>query len=148
MIEAVREYLALVTGDALPEEIRLRKLAKALDRLVCAHHEAAETMPDLTTTLEPLPGDYKSLRQAAQRAFPDLGFYPWSDPRGKIGEDPLVGDALDDIADIARDLAEVAWRWENVSPADAGWHFRLLYQTHWGAHAHALRSYVYGRIWR
>jgi hypothetical protein len=57
-----------------------------------------------------------------------------------------MGAGWDDLADITSDLREVLWCWENTSEADAAWHFRFLYQIHWGRHLHNLRSYLHMRL--
>ncbi|MFN7134579.1 MAG: DUF5063 domain-containing protein, partial [Myxococcales bacterium] len=57
----------------------------------------------------------------------------------------MVGDAIDDIVDIANDLQQVVWRWETTSEADALWHFRFSFTSHWGAHLRALQLYLHER---
>jgi hypothetical protein len=78
--------------------------------------------------------------------FPELGFYhsPASVPF-EAEEDPTLslGDRIDDVADIAGELMEVVWRWENNGPADAVWYFRFSYEGHWGRHLHDLRRYLH-----
>ena len=63
----------------------------------------------------------------------------------KVGEAALnVGDAVDDIADIAMDLDDVLCRWTE-SPDDALWHFVHGFNAHWGEHLRALQLYLYVR---
>lgn len=55
----------------------------------------------------------------------------------------MIGDAINDAADIASDLSNAIWRWKHTSEADALWHLELDYRTHWGRHLNDLRWYVY-----
>jgi hypothetical protein len=76
--------------------------------------------------------------------FPDFGFYSVADP-GDLPGEVLVGDAIDDLCDIARDLREVRWLADHGHEADAIFAFRFGYQSHWGQHLHDLRRYLYFR---
>lgn len=62
----------------------------------------------------------------------------------EFGESEIgVGDAVDDLADIAMDLAGVAWRFEHTSAADALWHYEHLYRIHWGEHLRDLQRFLH-----
>jgi hypothetical protein len=62
-----------------------------------------------------------------------------------VGEAALgVADAIDDLADVARDLEEVQRRWKDC-PEDALWHFAFLYRAHWGGHLRSLQVYLHDR---
>ena len=79
-----------------------------------------------------------------RKRFPNLGFYGVIfDPLKLPPEEPVVGDAIDDIADIVSDLSEILWRHEMLGEEDANWHFRYLYEIHWGRHLHELRHYLF-----
>lgn len=58
----------------------------------------------------------------------------------------MTGDAIDDLADIAGELQEVAWLWRNAGPDPALWQFHLLYRGHWGQHLHGLRLYFHALL--
>ncbi len=141
MIKAIHNYLDLVTGEPLPPETRLAALACSLDALAHAFHDLPDASPgeadneaEVLTTQE--------FEQAAAVRFPELGLYSWIDPLAEIGSPGLAGDAIDDIADLAQNLAEGAWLWENISPSEGAWHLRLLY-FHWGHHLMGLRGYLH-----
>jgi len=144
MIEAVRAYLALLREPPATTIEALRALAKTLDQLAGAYHEAepvdVEDHPDPPTLVT-----YEELRAQAVRAFPDFGYYAVARPLDVLAGDALVGDAIDDLADIARDILAVEWRWLNNGAADATWAFRWGYGNHWGRHLHDLRGYVHAR---
>jgi hypothetical protein len=96
-------------------------------------------------TLERDPADGAGgLYQRASKAFPELGYYPCVYP----GDDPSgdkasLADAADDLADIAGDLVEVLWHFDNSTPEEAVWEYRFGYQHHWGDHLHGLRNYLH-----
>lgn len=142
MIEVIREFLELLERD-LPEDQRLLALARALDRLAICYHDVPAGVPGNRTDAP--DRDYQRLRAAVAQRFPELGHYNEAWPiHADIGAgETTVGDAIDDLSDIAGDLEEVVWRWENISIDDAAWSFRFTYQSHWGRHLHSLRSYLH-----
>jgi hypothetical protein len=79
------------------------------------------------------------------RRFPALGYYGSAGPKEFAGE-AFVGDAIDDIMDITNDLQEVLWRFDRFDSNDAHWHFRFLYQIHWGRHLRDLARYLHSRL--
>jgi hypothetical protein len=141
MIEAVREFLSLFDQD---EPVSEDALAHALDALAFAYHSTPHGNPSAADT-EPEKEDYRLMRVQAGKLFPGLGLYGIADPMEVVNEKAMVGDAIDDICDIARDLKEVLWRWRNLGADDAHWHFRFGYQTHWGRHLHELRLYLHAK---
>jgi hypothetical protein len=76
-----------------------------------------------------------------------LGHYAIANPSDIPPKEALVGDAIDDIADIVRDLQEVIWRAEHQSENDARWYFRNLFWIHWGRHLRELSLYLHDRQW-
>jgi hypothetical protein len=56
----------------------------------------------------------------------------------------MMGDAIDDLADLTLDMREVVWLAEHVGLDDAHWSFRLHY-FHWGRHARELALYLHSR---
>ncbi|MET1028380.1 MAG: DUF5063 domain-containing protein [Dongiaceae bacterium] len=144
MIEAVRSYLALLR---LPPEAgtdRLQALAKAFDLLAYAYHHVPEAIAD-DGAEPPERINYSLMREAALQAFPDLGMYAVVAPETDSRSEPMMGDAIDDLADIGLELAWVEWRWAHNSQQDAAWHFRFSYRSHWGIHLHNLRRYLHAR---
>ena len=144
----ILRFLALLEDAPSDEAARLDKLATALDDLASAIH----TLPDGEVAdgweNEPKPPkvDYNELSKRAARSFPELGYYPWADPVGPIGEIPMTSDAIEDLADIAKDLSEAMWVWDNVGEAPAEWDLHFGYRTHWGEHLHNLRAYLHAVI--
>ncbi|WP_420552608.1 DUF5063 domain-containing protein [Tenacibaculum aiptasiae] len=76
--------------------------------------------------------NYNEIKENVKSNFPDFNWYSMvldsnkMEPNIEIG----IGDELDDLADIIKDLLEVKWRMENTSEKDAIGHFELLMRTH------------------
>lgn len=141
MIEAVKEFLSLLDqGEPVGDDV----LARALDALALAYHNTPYGKPS-NVDIRPEKEDYQIVRRQAEKLFPELGLYGIADPLEVPNEKAMIGDAMDDISDIIRDLKEVFWRWQNLGADDAHWHFRFGYQTHWGRHLHELRLYLHAK---
>jgi hypothetical protein len=137
---AIQSYLDALEGK---HGATLYDLAKALDGLVIAYHNTPDVEPD-TTEASPAPWiEEKPIIHAAAAAFPELDWYALVDPED--GQDQQIGMSLavGDLAEIAADLHEVMWLFENASHNDAVWQFRWGYQFHWGRHLHGIRLYLH-----
>lgn len=143
----VDQYLCLIrSGTDTPEE-NVVSLVRTLDALALAMHDVAPAV-DKTEHPDPPLWPYECRRALACERFPHLGHY---NAAGSVSESPgesdlVVGDAIDDIADIAGDLADAVWRWERTSEADALWHLQESFRYHWGQHLRGLQLYLYCRI--
>src|SRR5689334_16828173 len=101
-IAAVRAFLSLIgEGEPPPNE----GLAQALDELAMAYHRAPEGDPG-DDHRDPPNWDFKARYAALGGRFPQFGIYAVSDPSEAINEEAMCGDAIDDLADIERDLSE------------------------------------------
>lgn len=89
----------------------------------------------------------ESIRNRICENFEDYGYYNCvEEVENKIAEtDIIVGDAIDDLVDIYKELSKVQWRWENTSVADALWHYDHMYRAHWGSHLRNLQLYVFNK---
>ena len=142
MRDAIAGFLHQLDRNPIDGDAGVRSLALALDRLVAVYFELDEIEPEGGP--EPPPKSSGDFHRRASNAFPELGLYPYADPGGEPGKEvSLVADAIDDIGDIASDLAEVLWYLDNGSVADGLWDFRFGYQHHWGDHLHSLRNYLH-----
>jgi hypothetical protein len=134
---AAKAFLNVVLVERDPT---LATLTRSLDQLAVAYHETPATEVDDSDQEPPDPEfDYK---QIAAR-FPQLGYYSVVDPGDGLDQPVMVGDAIDDLLDISRDLHKVLWRFENVSVDDAHWHFQFLFEAHWGQHLRELSVYLH-----
>jgi hypothetical protein len=94
--------------------------------------------PDLDKT------EYADIRQNVTSNFKDFGFYKRVSDIEDIDNlnDNTIGDALDDLTDIIRDLLEIKWRIENNSLADGLWFFELTFYSHTQQHILDLLKYM------
>ncbi|MEQ1569929.1 MAG: DUF5063 domain-containing protein [Myxococcota bacterium] len=145
--QAVEQFFALLEGDPRPPEDALLALADVLDRLMALGRRPDFAFEDGHPEPPATPGDYRRFRDLAASRFPTLGLYNLPlDIAVAVGRSSLgMGDADDDVADIARDLSDVRWAFAHTSAADALWRFHFGFDSHWGAHANDLRWYLYAR---
>ena len=140
---AIRGFLSLLEDDDLTVSQAEDRLPRLLDQLALAQahlnyvHDAREHPA--------APGmDYQQLRQRVADRFPNYGYYNTAEHvTTNIGQSgTIVGDAIDDLADIARDLYAVEWCWLNNGEADALWHFEQDFRHHWRRHLRGLQLYL------
>ena len=134
------EFLAVVWEGDAPDDAAL---LRALDRLLSRSHEVPFAhFADADD--EPPAVDGRALYQEAASRFPNFGMYLVADPLAPIEDYTMLTGAVDDIADITKDLREVIWRERTFGPDDAAWYFRLMY-FHWAWHARELSLYLHAR---
>lgn len=138
----IREYLELIENDSRSVSDNEERLPMLLDQLAFAQNFVNVEF-DEAEYPDPPDFDYQKIRAETCRRFPNYGFY--NEPEcvsDKICQcEFLVGDAIDDIADIARDMFLIDWRWDNTSEQDALWNFKNL-AFHWLDHIRCLQWYL------
>ena len=145
VLEAVKEFLAVLERPLTDAE-REVALCVALDRLALASHFAEPVFDEARHATPPVPA-YGVLRAKLGPLFPELGYYNTAlDRVDKVGDSELgVGDAIDDLVDIARELQQELLRWETTSESDAIWHLGQGFKSHWGKHLRSLQLYMHER---
>lgn len=138
---AVHRYLNVLQGK---QAATLYDLAKALDGLVATYHQVPDVEPDTSEGSAAPRIDERPIIDAATAAFPDLDWYALVDPEDGPDQEVGMSIAVGDLSEIAADLIEVLWLFENASHNDAVWEFRFGYQSHWGRHLHEIRTYLHG----
>jgi hypothetical protein len=143
ILASIAGFLELLENGAGDQEANTRDLELALDRLALAHHFADAIFEDGHP--DPPAQDNSRWRLLAEIRFPKFGFYnvPSNITQKIMQAEMQVGDALDDVTDIAHDLSEVVWCWKHASEKDALWRFRWGYENHWGRHLRNLQTYLY-----
>lgn len=143
ILNTILEYLDLLANGRGGATENLEALDVVLDKLALAYH-FAEYETEGIVYPDAVREEYERMRKLTVEQFPDFGYYNKpSSVTGEVAEAQMfVGDAVDDVADMAVDLLEVAWRWQNTSVDDALWHFRLGYESHWGEHLRYLQLYI------
>jgi hypothetical protein len=142
MIAAIRAFHDVAFGPAAPE---LPALVRALDALAMAYHVTPKGVMS-EKDLDPPERDYKQAYARIGERFPMLGYYGVADPLETDGN-VMIGDAIDDLADIANDLSETLWRCEHLGLGDASWHFHRMF-FHWGWHMRELQSFLNAYLFR
>ncbi len=140
-IAAARHFLDVTWGGEPPSD---EKLLAALDRLVAAYPHCPDVEPTETDREAPR-ADWPQLYKEVATRFPGYGLYPVSDPKASPDDAAMMGDAIDDLADLTSDMREVIWYADNVGPDDAHWSFRL-HHFHWGRHARELSLDLFARL--
>jgi hypothetical protein len=144
--QTIDDFLLLVEKGCGPTEENEAKLKLLLDKLAFAQHFSTCQFDEKDYADAPRK-EYEDLRKLVTAQFPNYGYYNVAeDVTTKIGEGKaIVGDAIDDIADIAdiaRDLFEAKWCWENNSTEDGLWHFKNEFEIHWKNHLRELQIYL------
>lgn len=124
-------------------DTRQRALIIALDQLELVSLALPDIEPDVTDG-EGSPNTHSERYASLSSAFPELGYYynvravPPDPP-----EEPTIGDAADDLADILRDLDGALWVEQEQGWRNGVWEAKFGYEHHFGAHLADLRMYLY-----
>ena len=123
----------------------IESLMFSLDKLALSYFFLGEISDDEKEYDVPSNRDYPKWREIITKQYPNFGFYNIPSTISKnVGKAELrTGDAIDDLADIANELSDFVWRWENSSKENALCHFRYGYETHWGSHLRSLQMYLH-----
>ena len=142
--QAILEFIDFFEKRQNLRESDAEHLSLVLDRIALASHFSECTF-DTKNYPDPPENETKNFRDLIEKKFPTYGYY--NIPEKIVNEIAdskiLVGDAIDDICDILKDMRDIAWRWENNSEEDALWHFNFGYSSHWGEHLRCLQLYIY-----
>ncbi|MBW8865084.1 MAG: DUF5063 domain-containing protein [Verrucomicrobia bacterium] len=144
--QTIDDFLTLLEKGCGSEEENESQLMFLLDKLAFAQHFVKFEYDDTDYPDAPRK-DHIELMSLAGIRFPVCkgDYYNALDATKDVGiKDPQVGIrmAQDDIADIARDLYEAKWRWENNSPENGLWYFTFSYESHWADHLRGLQRYL------
>jgi hypothetical protein len=141
--QSIDDFLSLVEKGCESSDANETRLKLLLDRLAMAQHFAAYQFDEKDYPEAPKSAVGHILASVKKR-FPNYGYYNSAEDLinnpGKGAT--IVGDAIDDITDIALDLYETKWRWENNSVEDGLWHFKNHFEMHWGRHLRELQLYL------
>lgn len=142
LTDAVTGFIAVIEAEAVTPEVRLARLAPALDRLSLAYHLGRD-IDNAASEAEPPERDYKALRELIGTRFPDLGYYGAAPPGETLDAEIVIGDAIDDLTDIYSELLDVAWCLQHTSADDAARLYRFGFAHHWGRHVCDVRGAVH-----
>lgn len=139
----IDDFLSFIETGCGSSDENHRKLKLYVDQPALAQHFAECTF-DERKYPDPPDRPYEELRKLVSARFPSYGFYNVAeDVVENLSESKTgIGDAIDDLADIARDLFKVKWRWENNSPEDGIWQFKFTFDVHWSLHLRELQLFL------
>lgn len=121
------------------EKLLERNLVKLYDLYFDIAYEFDDaTYPEFDTIQLP------DIRQNVASNFESFGFYKSVIDITNMDSltDHAIGDAIDDLTDIIRDLLEIKWRIEHNGLADGLWYFQLIFQEHTQRHILNLLNYI------
>lgn len=132
------------------------ELVRLLDGVALARHACPTASWDYDDEQHgPLPErSYEEWRRAIGPRFPDFGFY-WDvlDPFDPArAENACLGDAIDDLSDIARDLEQAVLVRDRLGEREGRLALGFLFDVHVGDHLRSLQRYLHlrtaGRVWQ
>ncbi|MHC4989503.1 MAG: DUF5063 domain-containing protein [Planctomycetota bacterium] len=140
---AAHDLIELVDRGPRRDGDPLADLTAALDRLAQAAATAEAYMGP--SNLDPPSPQYEEVRRRVVRSFPQLGYYniPAMICDSIAQTEIHVGDAVDELADIVRDLEDALWCLAEGGPAEGTLQFDFGYHCHWGEHLANLRWYLF-----
>lgn len=140
----ISKFINLIENSNLSREENETELEFLLDSLSFAQHFVTYQLED-NEYPEARRIDQEILRAKISNLFPSFSFY--NRLENSINEikknEIIIGDAIDDILDIANELYDVLWLWDNTSQANALWYFQNNNISHWKEHLRGLQIYLY-----
>jgi len=120
-----------------------RLLFQQLSELMVAALEMEDGEP-VSDDYHPPEQDIHQIRDIISHNFPHFGYYNIPESlKENIGDSAVItADAVDDLADIIKELHEVLWLHSGNHREGAEWHFKFNFSTHWGSHLSRLIYYV------
>jgi hypothetical protein len=142
---SVLNFLDLLENRKSEIPTEVEQLELALDKLALLSHFLDAIAEDEKGYPEGPVRNYSRWRELSAKRFPSLGYYNIPSTISIVGGEVEIhtADALDDLADIANELSEFVWRWQNNSENEALWHLRFSYQSHWESHLRNLQMYLH-----
>jgi hypothetical protein len=142
---SVLNFLEMLENGESKGSPKMESLELALDKLALILQYVGDISDDAKEYSEAPDRNYSRWRELSTKCFPSLGYYNIpSKISVSVGEAEIhTGDAIDDLADIASELSEFVWRWQNHSENDALWHLQFSYESHWAGHLRSLQLYLH-----
>jgi len=137
-IELIEKVTEFGTNSDVNSKNKILELKQLLVSIY-AKYLSLEEKIDCNDYTDDFDFPYEALKINVEKNFPDFGWYTLILDCHKITykKDELLpevnlvlGDPIDDITDILKDLLEVKWRFKNNSEVDALWHFKFIMKHH------------------
>ena len=125
------------------------ELAQRLDALVLARWACPAADHPEGGDLAPRAQD-EELRPVLAARFPEFGYYRTVEPVFGDGDDPRepasLGDAIDDLIDMTKELQHAMWYREHRGAAVGAALLAWSFDMHWGWHARGLQLYLHSMM--
>jgi hypothetical protein len=146
-LSEIRKLIDKITEFGINPKVELNDKTHVLKKLLVEIYSEflnVESEFDETDYDEEPDFDYKEIREKVESNFPEFGWYGTILDINKIAQESelAIGDAIDDLTDIIKDLLVVKWRFENTSEIDAIWDFEFSMRTHSEQHLVDLLKYI------
>jgi hypothetical protein len=146
---AVEAFLALVLRPVPGTRADWPELARRLDELALARWSCPA--PDDVEGVEPPRAPDADVKAVLCERFPEFDVYRTVGPLRDDGEldfteEPLLGDAIDDLLDIVHELRAAVWLREHSGERIAAAHLAWSFDVHWGQHLRDLQGYLHFRL--
>jgi hypothetical protein len=100
-------YLLWVTEQAYEPDVS--DLLAALDGLASTYHDLPQGKGATISAEPPELCDYRARYSTMGRRFPELGLYSYVDTLKPSEAEMGIGDAIDDLVDIAAEMHAILW---------------------------------------
>ena len=143
----LRELIDKITEFGINPKVELNDKTDILKKLlvgIYSEYLNVEFELDETDYDESPDFNYNEIKENVKSNFTDLDWYSTvldlnkMEPYVEIG----IGDSLDDLTDIIKDLLVVQWKMDNTSQMDALWEFNFSMKTHSEQHLIDLLKYL------
>jgi len=142
--KTIEDFLIFIDhGMQSPQENECN-LITYLDKLALAASEST-VLYDESNYIGGSDEDEENLRSMICNRFPNYGYYntPGSISE-KIGESEIeVGDAIDDLLDITKELRSISNNWDKLGAEKAASAFSAAFYYHIGDHLRELQLYLH-----
>jgi len=142
LIPTIDEIVKYGLQPNLTEVDKEKSLAKSLVKIYNLYFDIEYEFDE--TDYPDFDGEkYLNIRQNVESNFKDFGFYKIVlEINDMVNDEIGIGDAVDDLNDIIKDLLEVKWRIENNSLNDGLWFFNFIFNAHTEKHIIDLLNFI------
>jgi hypothetical protein len=146
-LSKLRKLIDEITEFGINPKVELTDKTDVLKKLLVGIYSEflnVEFVFDETDYDEEPDFNYNEIKENVKSNFPDFDWYSMvldlnkMEPNIEIG----IGDALDDLTDIIKDMLVVMWKMDNTSEKDSLWEFEFSMRTHSEQHLIDLLKYL------
>ncbi len=134
---------SLVRGNESIEVVSMQEL-KYLLYQICSESSIKSDMSFQDTGISHTRLQDHEIKPIVSKLFPKLGYYHIVLNLSRVTDqaDIALGDSIDDLCDIIKDISEVKWRMEHIGASDAISYMRFMFKIHTENHILGLISHI------